>query len=68
MSSTVIVCVADVLLPASSVAVNVRDNRVVASSVASNRLARHFDCHLAAVVSGRSVVKNQVVRTLRRVV
>ena len=49
VSSTVIVCVAEVLLP-SSVAVNVH-NCVVASCVTSDSLAGHFDRHLTVVVS-----------------
>ena len=44
------------------------NNRVVASSIARNRLRRLFDRHLAAVVCGRSVVKDQVVRALRSVI
>ena len=50
------VCVADVLLPASSVAVNVRVS-VAAIAVACGGFAAHFDRHLTTVVGGSGVVK-----------
>ena len=60
VSWTVMVWVADVLLPASSVAVKVRDG-VVASRIASRGFAGHFNRHLAAVVRRRGVVHGHLV-------
>ena len=60
VSWTVMVCVAEELLPASSVAVNVRRSRSC-RSIASGGLARHFDGHLTAVVRRRGVIHRHLV-------
>ena len=55
------------LLPASSVAVNVQQP-CSCQQHRQESSQKLFDRHLAAVVRGRSVVKNQVVRALGSVV
>ena len=67
MSWTVMVCVAEELLPASSVAVKVRTIRS-ARCVASSRFARNFNCHLTAVVRRCGVIHGHFVGALYGVV
>ena len=44
------------------------NDHVVARGISSRRLARDFDCHLAAVVRGGGVVHGHLIRALNRVV
>ena len=66
MSWTVMVWVAELLLPASCRSERANDG-VVARSIASSRLTGHLDGHLTAVVR-HGVVQRHLVRALNRVV